>query len=81
MEQKENNRFSDSKSRMSKDVDMTIYSVCVAAARYRLNRSLSEGFRVKKFRTNNQSRLRVQMMEIVIAVNGSNIKKAENILN
>ena len=60
---------------------MIIYSVSVAAASYRLNRSLIEGFCVKKFRTNYNPGWSVQEMEIVIAVNGPNIKKAESIIN
>ena len=46
-----------------------------------LNQSLSEGFHAKKLRTNHQSGWSVQEMEIVIAVNGPNIKKAESIID
>ena len=58
---------------------MIIYSVSVTAASYRLNRSLIEGFCVKKFRTNYNSGWSVQEMEIVIA-DIANIKKAESII-
>ena len=60
---------------------MIVYSNGVAAASFLLNRSLIEGFRVQKFRTNFQSGWSVQEMGIVIASNGKNIKEAESILN
>ena len=60
---------------MFKYLIVIIYSVCVAEAGYRLNRSLSEGFRVQKYRTNYQSGWSVQEVQIVIPV------KAESIIN
>ena len=66
---------------MFKHLVVIIYSDCNAAASYRLNWSLSEGFRVKKFWTNYQSGWSVQEIEIEIVVDGLNIKKVESIIN
>ena len=44
--------FPNSKKKMFKYLVVISHSIGVAAASYRLNLSLSEGFRVQKFRTN-----------------------------
>ena len=60
---------------MSKNLVMILFSVCMAAASYRLNQSLVEAFSVEKFRTNYQPGWSVQEMEDVSAVNNPNMKK------